>query len=130
MGTPKTARYLLLFLRGSRRVKLLRTVHGRGADLRRPHRRVRSDRKGGAWPSGSTTTLFRSLVHEIRVDGRDHSWLGSVFGPSNDRRLAPWVVFSPQAPQAGLEPAHPAPEAGALSAELLGLSSSPYRVFP
>ncbi len=32
------------------------------------------------------------------------------------------------APQAGLEPAHPAPEAGALSAELLGLSSSPYRV--
>ncbi len=61
--------------------------------------------------------LLQSLVHEIRVEGRDRvvPWFRVPGGAEPKvRALGGW------APPAGLEPALPAPEAGALSAELRG----------
>ncbi len=61
--------------------------------------------------------LLHVLIHEIRVEGRDRvvPWFRVPGGADlNVRALAGW------APPAGFEPAHPAPEAGALSPELRG----------
>ena len=66
-------------------------------------------------------SLLQSLVHEIRVDSRDRvvPWFRVPGGADPKvRALGGW------APPAGLEPAHPAPEAGALSAELRGRKRS------
>ncbi len=61
--------------------------------------------------------LLQALVHEIRVESRDRvvPWF-RVPGGANPKVRA----LARPAPPAGLEPAHPAPEAGALSAELRG----------
>ena len=61
--------------------------------------------------------LLQVLVHEIRVEGRDRvvPWLRVPGGAEPKVR-----ALARLAPPAGLEPAHPAPEAGALSAELRG----------
>ena len=60
---------------------------------------------------------LQALVHEIRFEGRDRvvPWF-RVPGGANPKVRA----LACSAPPAGLEPALPAPEAGALSAELRG----------
>jgi len=79
--------------------------------------------------------LLQALVARIEVESRtsvrpcfrvplDGGGLTEP-NPSDIGKVRP---PSGSAPQAGLEPAHPAPEAGALSAELLGPGRSPYRV--
>jgi len=62
--------------------------------------------------------LLQALVHEIRVEGRDQvvPWFRVPGGADPKVR-----ALARSAPPAGLEPARPAPEAGALSPELRGL---------
>ena len=64
--------------------------------------------------------LLQALVHEIRVEGRDRvvPWFRVPGGAEPKVR-----ALARLAPPAGLEPALPAPEAGALSAELRGLAA-------
>ena len=62
--------------------------------------------------------LVQALVHEIRVESR--ASVRPVFRFPTTPEDGNVRALARSAPSAGLEPAHPAPEAGALSAELRG----------
>jgi site-specific DNA recombinase len=70
----------------------------------------------GATPARKA--LLQALVHEVRAESRDKiiPWFRVRGGEPEKVR-----ALGGSAPPAGLEPAPPAPEAGALSAELRGL---------
>jgi site-specific DNA recombinase len=88
-------------------------------ELAAMRQRIQSSLNDGA--VGPRKALLQALVHEIRVQGRDGivPWFRVPTGSEPKVRA---LVGS--APPAGLEPAPPAPEAGALSAELRGRVAS------
>src|SRR6202034_271495 len=120
-GSPRPHRqdrsfYLALPIQAPPRWGGTRAPRQAGADPDGRSRRPSDRRGGGDDPPPRTRPVSRlpATTPELTSEGS--------FVPEN--------LTHHNAPQAGLEPAHPAPEAGALSTELLGLGSSPYRVFP
>jgi site-specific DNA recombinase len=84
-------------------------------ELAATRRQIEKSLKTGSVPARKA--LLQALVQEVRVEGRDRvvPWFRVPGGADPKVR-----ALARSAPPAGLEPAPPAPEAGALSAELRG----------